>query len=230
MSRVLIIEDEPQMVMGLTNALEMDGYQVDSAGDGRQGLVKARQAGLGLILLDIMLPGLDGREICRRLRAEHIHTPIIMLTAKGTPSDKVEGLEVGADDYVTKPFSIAELLARIKAMLRRSQRLRPQETSVFTAGDRRVDLEAHAITIGRQELPLTHYEVQILRLLLRAAGEPVSRAELLREIWGESFDPGSRTVDFHVANLRRKLERNAERPQHLLTAHGLGYALRVERR
>jgi DNA-binding response OmpR family regulator len=223
-TKILIIEDEPDMAMGLKDNLEFEGYEALVASTGEKGITLARAEGPSLILLDLMLPGIDGYETCGRLRADGIRCPIIMLTARGQEIDKVRGLEMGADDYVTKPFGLRELLARIRAVLRRGEAA-DSKVSELTIDRVRVDLMKGSIHKGRKVFPLGYYECEILRMLLDREGEVVSRKDLLKEIWGLENEPLNRSVDNHVVSLRRKIEDDATRPQHILTVHGFGYKL-----
>ena len=224
--KVLIIEDEPDMAMGLRDNLEFEGYEVFTAGTGELGLELARKERLSCIILDLMLPGIDGYETCHRLRKGGTRCPIIMLTARGQEIDKVRGLELGADDYVTKPFGLKELLARVKAVLRRSGAGEsldlPEETKIDKT---RVNLRTGRVVRGREEHTLGYYECEILKLLLKRVGEVVERRLLLSEIWGLENEPTNRSVDNHIVSLRRKLEADPTRPRHVLTVHGLGYKL-----
>ncbi len=223
--KILIIEDEPDMAMGLKDNLQFEGYQVTVAADGEAGLRAALSFHPQLILLDVMLPGMDGFEVCRRLRQKGVRDPILMLTARGQEIDKVRGLELGADDYVTKPFGVRELLARIKAALRRARAAEDavQPPSEVQIGPARVSFLSGKIVRGRRELPLGHYEAEILRILMSERGQAVDRSRILSLVWGVENEPMNRSVDNHVVSLRRKLEQDPTRPQHILTVHGFGY-------
>jgi two-component system alkaline phosphatase synthesis response regulator PhoP len=230
--RILVIEDEPDLRAGLQLNLELEGYAVDTAGDGTDGLRKAREARPSLILLDLMLPGMPGIEVLRHLRETGGDMPVIIVSAKGQDRDKVEGLELGADDYLTKPFGLGELAARIRAVLRRTQ---PNGKALPTDGSKRavggvmrfpeltVDWRRFSITRDGAEMQLSRYEAEILRMLIEHRGEVVSRQDLLRKVWGYVHLPTTRTVDNHIARLRKKLERDVEHPVHVVTVHGLGY-------
>jgi two-component system alkaline phosphatase synthesis response regulator PhoP len=220
--RILLIEDEPGIVLTLTDRLTGEGYSVESAADGESGLERASRAPFDLLLLDLMLPRMSGFDVCRELRKRGIDTPVIMLTARGQVVDKVVGLKLGADDYVTKPFEMAELLARIEAHLRRvPANPHPAEGCAF--GDVRVDFrKAEAIRDG-QAIELSAREFQLLRYFLEHRGATLTREELLNEVWGYNSMPSTRTVDVHVAWLRQKLEPVPKYPQFILTVHGLGY-------
>ncbi|MGQ9591428.1 MAG: response regulator transcription factor [Planctomycetota bacterium] len=225
-AKILIVEDEPDMAMGLRDNLVFEGYEVLSAPTGEKGLELAKEAKPDCILLDIMLPGIDGYETCSRLRRQGNRCPIIMLTARGQEIDKVRGLELGADDYVTKPFGLKELLARIQAVLRRaaaSEKKKVPESAEI--GKVSVDLVSGRARRGRKEIQLGYYEAEILKMLLMGAGEVVDRSEILREIWGLENEPFNRSVDNHIVSLRRKIEDDPSRPRHLLTVHGIGYKL-----
>ncbi len=221
--RILIIEDEPDLVRGLRDSLEFEGFEVVAAGEGREGARLARERNPDCVILDIMLPDGNGYDVCRDIRA-HSVVPIIMLTARSLDSDKIRGFEVGADDYVTKPFSIGELIARIKAMFRRLERLSPQEDRL-RIGAAEVDFKKQTVTRGRRTEPLTFYEVELLRLLSERSGQPVSRDEILDKIWGVQAFPSNRTVDNFIVKVRRKVEEDHRRPRHILTVYGMGYKL-----
>ena len=222
MAKVLIIEDEPNMVLGLKDSCEYEGYEVSVARDGKEGLEKAATEKPDIILLDLMLPLMSGIDVCRTLRTRGIDTPILMLTARNQEIDKVVGLEVGADDYVTKPFSIMELLARIRAHLRRAAK-QVADIESFVFGDVELDFKKYVARKGGQVLDLSPREFEILRYLIRRRGEIVTRDELLDEVWGYDSNPVTRTVDNHIARLRQKIEPDPSAPQHIITAHRLGY-------
>lgn len=222
MAKVLIIEDEPNMVIGLKDSCEYEGYEVSVARDGKEGLEKASNEKVDIILLDVMLPLVSGIDVCRSLRARGIETPILMLTARSQEIDKVVGLEVGADDYVTKPFSIKELLARIRAHLRRAAK-QVVEFESFTFGDVELNFKKYAARKGGRPLELSAREFEILRYLIRHRGEIVTRDQLLNEVWGYDSTPVTRTVDNHIARLRQKIEHDPSAPRHIITIHRLGY-------
>ncbi|MEM1125554.1 MAG: response regulator transcription factor [Bacteroidota bacterium] len=224
--RILVVEDEPHMQQGLRDNLMFEGYDVDVAGDGRDGLERLRANAYDLVLLDVMLPHLSGFDVCRTMRAEGMHVPVIMLTAKGQEMDKVLGLELGADDYVTKPFSLRELLARVKAALRRRGPEGVKDDFV-RIGRLRIDFEAHEAYDGEALVSLTHLELEVLRYMNARARHPVSREELLQHVWGYETNPTTRTVDNFILKLRQKIETDPRQPRHLLTAHGIGYKLVV---
>lgn len=220
---VLLIEDEPAIVMGLTDALGFEGYRVVSAATGRAGVETARVERPDLVILDLMLPDINGFEVCRELRRLSKTLPIVMLSARSQDTDKIRGLDVGADDYVTKPFSLGELIARIRAAIRRGGRSADvSEPTVI--GRATVNLAAQTVTVDSVEEPLTTYEVEVLRLLLERKGEVVSRDDLLERVWGGAAI-NSRAVDNFIVKLRRRVERNGDRPQHILTVWGRGYKL-----
>lgn len=225
MARVVIIEDEPDLALGLRDNLEFEHHSVGHAATGEQGLRLVAQQPPDLVLLDIGLPDIDGFEVCRRLRAAGYAMPIIILTARGQEIDKVRGLELGADDYVTKPFSLRELMARVHAALRRGERQATSAHVQFHVGDRQVDLTRQQITTPTGEIPLGYYEAEILRMLHERVGEAVPRTDLLERIWGVGAGPADRTVDNHIVSLRRKLEPDPKNPRHILTAHAVGYKL-----
>lgn len=222
MAKVLIIEDEPNMVLGLKDSCEYEGYDVAVARNGKEGLEKVTTEKPDIILLDVMLPVMSGIDVCRTLRTRGIETPILMLTARSQEIDKVIGLEVGADDYVTKPFSIKELLARIRAHLRRaSKQVVDPENFIF--GDVELNFKKYAARKGGQALELSAREFEILRYLIRRRGEIVTRDQLLDEVWGYRSTPVTRTVDNHIARLRQKIEQDPSEPQHIITVHRIGY-------
>jgi len=226
MPTILVIEDEESIAEPLVENLEFEGYEVLSAADGHQGLELALSGKADLILLDIMLPGVNGYEICRRLREQQFATPVIMLTAKGQEADKVRGLDIGADDYVTKPVGILELMARVRAVLRRaapeSETASPE---VLNFGQVRVDFARFEACVDDRPVHLSPKEFGILKLLWERAGRAVSRVEILQQVWGYDVYPTTRTVDTHIADLRAKLEADPADPQHILTVHGTGYRL-----
>ena len=224
MNRILIIEDEESILMPLEDNLKLEGYQVASARDGQQGLSMAAKNSYDLIVLDIMLPKLDGFEVCRRLRQDRVMTPILMLTAKSQEVDKVLALELGADDYVTKPFSSRELLARIKAILRRVKE--PQKGTVSCRfGDVEVDFAKYEAKKRGRAVPLTALEFALLHFLVQNRGRVVHRNEILDNVWGKDVYVDARTVDKHISLLRRKFEDDPQEPQHILGVRGVGYKL-----
>jgi DNA-binding response OmpR family regulator len=222
LQRILIIEDEEDMVLGLRKNLEWEGFEVAAARDGEAGLNCALNDSHDLILLDIMLPKLGGLDVCRRLRSRGVNTPVIMLTARGQEIDKVLGLEIGADDYVTKPFSIRELLARVRAILRRASRS-DTETEIYRFGDLELNFGRHKAQKRGQALELSPREFGMLRYFVQHRGETVTRDQLLDEVWGYDNFPLTRTVDNHIARLRQKIEENPSEPQHIITVHRIGY-------
>jgi DNA-binding response OmpR family regulator len=227
MHRILIIEDELPMRRALEDCLADEGYRVLSAADGEAGLQRALHERPDLILLDIMMPKLDGFAVAAELRRLGRTTPILMLTAKGQVEDRVTGLDAGADDYLVKPFSIEELLARVRALFRRTQR-GGQAATRLTLGDTQVDFARQTATRAGRSLHLTAKEFAVLRLLAETPGEPVSRERFLDLVWGYGAFPTTRTVDNHLASLRRKLEPDPEKPRWLKTVHGVGYKLDLE--
>jgi DNA-binding response OmpR family regulator len=222
MARILIIEDDPAILRGLADNLACESHDVLTAADGESGYALARSRRPDLILLDLMLPRMSGYELCRRLRVENVATPIVMLTARGDEGDRVVGLDLGADDYITKPFSVRELLARVRAVLRRAQ-VPSGPPAELRFGNVVVDFRRYEARKGDRPVELTRKEFGLLRLLAARAGEPVTRDDLLNEVWGYEATPTTRTVDNHVASLRAKLEDNPSDPQHLFTVHGVGY-------
>ena len=224
--RLLLIEDEPGLVMTLTDRLMAEGYDVESAGDARTALDFATSASFDAILLDVMLPGGNGFDICRTLRQRGNQTPILMLTARGQVVDRVVGLKLGADDYLVKPFDMSELLARVEALLRRSTSAASgtqQAVESFKFGDVAIDFRRAEVTKGGELLELSAREFKLLRYFVEHRGAALSRDELLNEVWGYNAMPSTRTVDVHVAWLRQKLEDNPKHPEYILTVHGLGY-------
>ena len=220
--RVLLVEDEAGLVLTLTDRLTREGYAVQSATDGESGLERATREPFDLLLLDVMLPRMGGFDVCRELQRRGIETPVIMLTARGQVVDKVVGLKLGADDYVTKPFEMAELLARVEAHLRRAPAF-PHPVDGFTFGDVRVDFRRAEAQRGGAPLELSAREFQLLRYFIEHRGDTLTREELLNELWGYNSMPSTRTVDVHVAWLRQKIEPNPRHPQFILTIHGMGY-------
>jgi len=224
MSRVLVVEDDPAILLGLVDNLEAESYEVLTATDGGVASRAIVDEKPDLVILDLMLPTRSGYEVCKKARAEGITTPILMLTARGEEGDRVFGLDLGADDYVTKPFSMPELLARVRALLRRAHPggALPAELRL---GDVVVDFERYVASKGGRPLDLTPKEIGVLRFLAARAGAVVRRDELLDEVWGYNADVTTRTVDTHVASLRAKIESKASKPQYLITVHGVGYKL-----
>jgi two-component system alkaline phosphatase synthesis response regulator PhoP len=221
-AKILVVEDEPNMVAGLRDNFEFEGYQVITASDGIEGIRRALEESPDLVVLDVMMPRMSGLEVCKQLRAKRGSIPIIMLTARGQELDKVVGLELGADDYVTKPFSIRELLARVKAVLRRTAVL-PKHEDQHSFGDVEVDLRRHRVLRSGKILDVSSKEFELLKYFICHAGEPLSRDRLLEEVWGYENYPTTRTVDTHLVRLRQKLEPDPEQPQYFLTVHGTGY-------
>jgi DNA-binding response OmpR family regulator len=219
-----VVEDEAAILQGLRDNLEFEGYQVFTAADGVAGLDLIRKHDPHLIVLDLMLPGLSGYELCRKLRADGVTTPILMLTARGEEADRVLGLDLGADDYVTKPFSVRELMARVRALLRRGSPAVELPTHLQFA-DVSIDFTRYEATRAGQRVELTRKEFGLLRLLAAKEGLVVTRDELLEKVWGYDATPTTRTVDNHLAALRAKLEQDAAQPKHLRTVHGVGYKL-----
>ena len=227
MYKILIVEDEPAMQMGLKDNLEFDGYAVEVAGDGISGLDKIRNNAFDLVLLDVMLPGMSGFDVCKKVRSEENSTPIILLTARGEEIDRVLGLELGADDYVTKPFSVRELLARIKAILRRSaaEKNGEKDNDDVHIGNLRIDFSNFRAFENDEEVKMSHKELEILKYLYDHRNDLVSRYDLLENVWGYQESITTRTVDNFILRLRQKVESDPANPHIILTVHGSGYRL-----
>ncbi len=222
--KILLVEDEKGLILTLTDRLTSEGFDVTSAGDGRQGFDLAVSEKFDLIILDVMLPNKNGYDICRDLRQKGVTTPILMLTAKGETIDKVLGLKLGADDYLTKPFEVIELLARVEALLRRSPHHANGTTAAaFRFGDVTIDFRRAEVTKESNPVDLSAMEFKLLQYLIENRGEVHSRDQLLDAVWGYDAMPTTRTVDVHVAWLRQKLEENPRHPQYIHTVHGMGY-------
>lgn len=222
MPRILIVEDEPGMVQGLRDNFEFEGYQVLSAMDGVAGLERALADSPDLVILDVMMPRMSGLDVCKQLKVKRPGIPIIMLTARGQEVDKVVGLELGADDYVTKPFSIRELLARVKAVLRRAGSL-PKDKDRYLFGEIEVNLRSCQVSRNGKSLDFSSKEFDLLKYFLCHPGEALTRDRLLEEVWGYDKFPTTRTVDAHIVRLRQKLEAKPDDPRFFLTVHGTGY-------
>lgn len=221
--KILIIEDDPGILLSLKDEFESEGYTVSTAEDGEKGLEIAKQQRPDLIILDIMLPVLDGYEVCKRLRMEGDTTPIIMLTVKDKEIDRVLGLELGADDYVTKPFSLREIRARVKAVLRRTEE-RAKDLTSYSFGQIELDFRKYEAKKKRKKLDLTPLEFQMLKLFIQRKGEVISRDDFLDKIWGEdNMCVSFRTVDSHIANIRKKIEEDPSNPKHIISIRGVGY-------
>ena len=223
--KALVVDDEKLIVKGLKFSLEQDGYEVDCAYDGQEAIDKARDKEYDIMLLDLMLPVFDGYQVCQQVR-EFSDVPIIMLTAKGEDMDKILGLEYGADDYITKPFNILEVKARIKAIIRRNRRKTPavqEEPKVIVSGSMRLDIDAKRLYIDEKEIRLTVKEFDILKLLAENPGKIYSREQLLTLIWGTKYPGDGRTVDVNVRRLREKIEENPAKPEYVHTKWGMGY-------
>lgn len=220
---ILIVEDEPHIVMGLQDALEFEGFRVISAQRGKDGVQLARAENPDAVILDLMLPDTNGYAVCEELRRWNGQLPIVMLTARGQETDKIRGLDAGADDYVTKPFSVNELIARIRAILRRTARSMAPE--LFEVGDAQINFAAHVVLRAGEEHQLSSYELELLRLLVERAGQPVSRDQILQRVWGLDANPTNRTVDNFIVKLRKKIEPLPDKPQFILTVYGFGYKL-----
>jgi two-component system, OmpR family, alkaline phosphatase synthesis response regulator PhoP len=226
MTKVLVVEDNANLAFGLTRSLESEGYEVEAAEDGIRGFDLARTTNPDLVVLDLMLPGMDGYTILKKLRAEGKDVPVLILTARGEEADKVFGFRLGADDYVTKPFSLSELLARVQAILRRAKSGdRRDGEAVEEFGDVSINTLARSVKKADNEIALTPKEFDLLLALIRRRGAVASRLELLKEVWGHQAEVMTRTVDIHIAELRRKLEDDASTPRHILTVWKAGYRL-----
>lgn len=225
MARILVIEDEPEMQRGLRDNLEFEKYDVLVIGDGNKGLETIREKKFDLILLDVMLPGISGFDICKKARAEGITTPIILLTAKGEEVDKVLGLEFGADDYITKPFSLRELLARVKAVLRRTPSENIHAPKKITVGLLEIDFESYTAAKKGKPISMTSKDIDILRFFWQHQEQVISRDDLLKQVWGYDESISSRTVDNFIVKLRKIIEKDPSRPKHIITIHGTGYKL-----
>ena len=227
--RILLVEDEPSLIFTLRDTLENEGYHVIVSEDGEQAVGLAQEHKPDIMILDIMLPGKNGYEICQEIRSLKFTFPIIMLTAKDQELDKVKGLDIGADDYITKPFGVKELLARIQARLRRAGTYSSSNNiEVLQLGTTKIDLlESKAIFADGKTNELTAREIELIRYLLQAGGEPVSRDELLEKVWRYEYSTNTRTVDVHISKLRAKIESQPVEPRHLITLHGVGYLLKT---
>jgi DNA-binding response OmpR family regulator len=225
MFKILIVEDEPNMRMGLKDNLEFEGYDVDSAEDGEAGLNKILTNNYSLIVMDVMMPKLSGFDVCKTIRKKGITTPVILLTAKGEEIDKVLGLELGADDYVTKPFSLRELLARIKAILRRGENLQNNDSNKIKIGKIEIDFSSYSANEDKVDIQMSSKEFDVLNYLWKNRNKTVSRENLLNEIWGYDEAPTTRTVDNFILKLRQKIENDPNHPKIIITVHGIGYKL-----
>ena len=221
--RILLVEDEPSLVLTVSDRLLAEGYEVEAAGDGEAALELAGAAPFDLVLLDVMLPGKDGFEVCRELRQRGLEMPVLMLTARGQVVDRVVGLKLGADDYLVKPFEMIELLARIEALLRRARSPRGEPGESYTFGDVRIDFRRGEVFRGGEPVALAALEYKLLVYFVQHRGELLTRDELLDKVWGYDAMPTTRTVDVHVAALRQKLERLPAQPEYILTVHRRGY-------
>ena len=223
MTHILLVEDELGLVLTIADRLRSEGYQVTTATDGVEGFERASTEPFDLLILDVMLPRKSGFEVCRELREQGFSMPILMLTARGQTADKVQGLKIGADDYLTKPFDMLELLARIEALLRRPPVAVPTTGNQATFGDIRVDQKSTEVTRAGEHVQVSALEFQLLCYFVDHRGETLSRQKLLNEVWGYRAVQSTRTVDVHVAWLRQKLEPDPKKPQYILTVHGIGY-------
>jgi two-component system alkaline phosphatase synthesis response regulator PhoP len=222
-SNILLVEDEPGLVLTLSDRLRSEGYTVEALYDGAEAVERATRDHFGLIILDVMLPVKSGFEICQELRERGFTTPILMLTARTQMTDKVKGLKIGADDYLTKPFEMAELLARVEALLRRGSRTGSDGPDFYDFGPLRIDVRRAEVFRDGAPAELSTKEFQLLRYLIEHRGKTLTRDELLKDVWGYSSAPSTRTVDVHVAWLRQKLENDPKQPKYIITVHGQGY-------
>jgi two-component system response regulator RegX3 len=223
--RILVVEDEPAIADAVAYALRDAGYEVEAVGDGVRALEEARSRTYDLMVLDLLLPGVPGIEVCEQLRAERSDLPIVMLTARDTEAERVEGLDLGADDYVTKPFSVAELVSRVRSHLRRRELDRGRGASSRVVGNLALDVARHSASVDGHPILLTRSEFRLVALLASAPGRAFTRDELIKHLWESDYVGDRRAIDVHVSNLRRKLERDPRRPQRLLTVRGVGYKL-----
>ena len=228
MTRILVVEDEESFSDPLSYLLRREGYEVAVADDGPAALDEFDRNGADLVLLDLMLPGLPGTEVCRQLRTRS-KVPVIMLTAKDSEIDKVVGLELGADDYVTKPYSARELVARVRAVLRRGNEPEVASAATIEAGPVRMDVERHVVTVGGKPVMMPLKEFELLEMLLRNAGRVLTRMQLIDRVWGSDYVGDTKTLDVHVKRLRSKLEPEPANPQYLVTVRGLGYKFEADR-
>ncbi len=224
MHKILVIEDEKEMARGLKDILESEGYEVTIAGTGMEGLQSIFRSDPDCVILDLMLPDIDGYGVCEQVRHKKLHTPILMLTAKSQEYDKIRGFKVGADDYLTKPFSVGELLARIMALLRRHSQYAPG-TDAVRIGSCVVDVQHFIVRRGKKEHSMSHFEVELFKLLYAHVNQPVTRDEILDKVWGTDNFPTNRTVDNFIVKLRKKIEEDYRNPRHILTIYGVGYKL-----
>jgi len=222
-SHILLVEDEPGLVLTLSDRLRSEGYTVDALYEGTEAVERATRDQFALIILDVMLPGKSGFDVCQELRQRGFTTPILMLTARSQMVDKVKGLKIGADDYLTKPFEMPELLARVEALLRRGQRTGSEGPDFYDFGPIRIDMRRSEVFLDGAPANLSTKEFQLLRYLIEHRGRTLTREELLKDVWGYSSAPSTRTVDVHVAWLRQKLERDPKQPKYIITVHGQGY-------
>jgi two-component system response regulator RegX3 len=223
MTRVLVVEDEPNLRDPLVYLLQKEGYEVSEAEDGNKAISEFRSSNIDLILLDLMLPGISGNEVCRIIRAES-QVPIIMITAKDTEIDKVVGLEIGADDYVTKPYSTRELLARMKAVLRRGAEPNAStDSGILRAGPVVMDLDRHTVSVNGEQIQMPLKEFELLELLIENVNRVLTRGQIIDRVWGSNYFGDTKTLDVHVKRVRSKIEEDPSRPKHLLTVRGLGY-------
>ncbi|HEX6057746.1 MAG TPA: response regulator transcription factor [Gemmatimonadaceae bacterium] len=228
MTKILLVEDSPDLAYGLATSLEIEGYQVEVADDGRKGLDRAKALRPDLVILDLMIPQIDGYKVLKLMRESGLDTPVLILTARGAETDKVLGFRLGADDYVTKPFGLSELLARVQAILRRAKgndRPDGSRPAIERFGSIEVNPASRVVTKDGVQVPLTPKALDLLIALLKRNGAVASRMELLREVWGHQADVVTRTVDIHIAELRRKLEDDASEPRHIITVWKAGYRL-----
>jgi DNA-binding response OmpR family regulator len=224
MPKILIIEDEKEMATGLKDILEFEGYEVETAENGAKGLQAVNRNEPDCIILDLMLPDISGYQVCEKIR-QKLNTPILMLTAKSQDHDKIRGFKFGADDYLTKPFSLGELQARVMALLRRHTQYAQNNVDAIQVGSSIVDVKHFIVRRGNEEHSMSHYEVELFKLLYSRVNQPVTRDEILDKVWGTEKFPTNRTVDNFIVKLRKKIEEDYKNPRHILTIYGVGYKL-----
>ncbi|MEM7448160.1 MAG: response regulator transcription factor [Myxococcota bacterium] len=222
---ILLVEDDPALALGLVDTLEFEGFNVVHTRSGKDAVTLMSESPTDCVILDLMLPDINGYQVCEQLRAKHRSVPILMLTARSQEADKIRGLDVGADDYVTKPFSLGELVARIRALFRRATRSAPDPTEPFMVGAAQVNPASHTLAREGAVISLSFYEVEILKLLHEKQGQPVSRDDILDQVWGVEGNASNRTVDNFIVKIRKKIEPQPEKPRFIVTLYGVGYKM-----